>query len=190
MESWTEALNYDLLSILPSLLNIEDQYGGANFWEEAVPCQIPDAVYISIERGLKLLSCVRLPGSPTRFCSICGKIRCDKRKKSYDTFNSETECVYGRDHKCKEECSPMCFEGKIFHLSRVWIVSSVEQAHWDHVKIIHLHIWARQVNEWYWKNLSQSCLTVDKNYYLLRLDCRFVELVQIEKVYFNIFFQK
>ena len=29
-----------------SLLNVEDQYGGANFWEEAVPCQIPDTAYI------------------------------------------------------------------------------------------------------------------------------------------------
>ena len=73
-------LNYDLFSVLPSLLSIGDQYGGAIFWEEAVPCQIPDAAYISIERGRKFLSCVRLPGSPTRFCSICGKIRCDKRK--------------------------------------------------------------------------------------------------------------
>ena len=52
-------------------------------------------------------SCVRLPRSPTCFCSICEKIRCDKGKKSYDTFNSVTECVYGRDHKCKEECFPM-----------------------------------------------------------------------------------
>ena len=41
-----------------------------------------------------------------------------KEKQSYDTFNSATECVYGRDQKCKEERFPRCFEGKIFHLSR------------------------------------------------------------------------
>ena len=103
-------------------------------------------------------SCVRLPGSPTRFSSICGKIRCDKRKKSYDTFNSVTECVYGRDQKCKVGCFPMCFEGKIFHLSRAWIFRDVcllEQAHWDHIKIINLPIWTRQVNGRYSK---KTCL--------------------------------
>ena len=40
---------------------------------------------IHIERGRKLLRYVRLSGSPTRFCSICGKIRFWWKKKNHTT---------------------------------------------------------------------------------------------------------
>ena len=72
-----------------------------------------------IERGRKLLVAFDFPAVQHAFVQFAEKFVVIKEKKSYDTFNSVAEYVYGRDHKCKEECFPaMCFEGKIFHLSR------------------------------------------------------------------------
>ena len=62
---------------------------------------------------------------------FAGKFVVLKGEKSYDTFNSVGECVYGRNRNCKAEYFCMCFQGKNFHhsglnLQRCFLL---EQAH-------------------------------------------------------------